>query len=285
MGRGLVFEVREYCVHDGPGVRTTVFLMGCPLRCAWCQNPEGQELRPVLLYSASRCTHCGVCKKVCPRGCVSEACTACGACSHVCPEGCRRLCGTWYEAKELADLLNRHGAFLRENGGVTFSGGDPLVQGEYVLEVAQLLQPMHVCLETCGHGSEELYRRVVSGMDLIYQDLKLMDSDVHLKYTGVDNTLILRNVSWLLRESGKPCVIRVPLITGVTDSRDNLRAIAEFVAGSPALEGVQLLPYNYAAGTKYTLLGREYNPPFNPDAPCNPDVSIFRELGVPCAVM
>lgn len=285
MERGLVFEIREFCVHDGPGVRTTVFLKGCPLRCVWCQNPEGQEFRPQVLVSKASCVHCGTCVKYCPQQGEMSRCTACGRCTQVCPEGCRRLCGEWLTAAELAERVGRGRDFLQAGGGVTFSGGEPLMQGAWVLEAARLLKPLHVALETCGQAEPALYRHVVAEMDWVFQDLKLMNEEEHRRYTGCGNGMILENARWLLWESGRPCVIRVPLIPGVTDTVANLRAVAAFVSKAPNLQEVQLLPYNFAAGAKYALVGKEYAPPFDEQAPCCPDTSVFSEAGVRCQVM
>lgn len=188
-------------------------------------------------------------------------------------------------AQELADRLLRQADFLRERGGVTFSGGEPMMQPEFVLAVSRLVRPLHLAIETCGHAAPNVYRKVIAAMDYVHQDVKLMDGDQHRRFTGQDNALILENVRWLLAEGGRPVVIRVPLIPGVTDTRGNLAAIAALCAGSRWLRRVELLPYNFAAGAKYRLLGRDYHPPFDESAPCRPDMSVFSEVGVPCHVM
>lgn len=287
---GRVVEVREMCVHDGAGVRTTVFLQGCPLRCSWCQNPEALGTQPVLLVSSQACSHCGSCERHCPSHCaqrlgVTPDCSACGICTKVCPQGCRRLCGTTMSAEELSARLNRQRDFLLSRGGVTFSGGEPLMQADFVLEVTRRIRPLHVAIETCGHAAASVYRQVIGKMDFVFQDVKLMDADLHRLHTGCDNVLIQENVRWLLAEGGKPCIVRVPLIPGVTDTRENLAAVAQLCAGSPWLERVELLPYNFAAGAKYRLLGIDFKPTFEATAPCHPDVSVFAARGVPCQVM
>ena len=255
---GVVFEVREFCVHDGPGVRTTVFLKGCPLRCAWCQNPEGQSFEPQLLVSGKDCIHCGACWRTCPQG--GKNCVACGACVHVCPQGCRRLCGTRMTAAELAVRVMKDADFLRQScGGVTFSGGEPLAQPDFVYEAIERMRPLHAAIETSGFSPNDIYRQVIEAVDLVYQDVKIADGEAHRRWTGVDNRVILENVAWL-KASGKPFVIRIPLIPGVTDTTDNFAAIAELLKGSVNLREVQLLPYNFAAGAKYALVGREYRP-------------------------
>ena len=280
---GVIFEVREFCVHDGPGVRTTVFLKGCPLRCAWCQNPEGQTFEPQLLVTIKECVHCGACQRVCPQG--GKQCTACGKCTHVCPQGCRRLCGTRMTAAELAVRLMKDADFLSQSGGgVTFSGGEPLAQADFVHDVIKRIHPLHVAIETSGFAPHDVYRQVIEDVDLVYQDVKLADSEKHRKWTGVDNDLILKNLAWL-KASGKPFVTRIPLIPSVTDTADNFAAIAELLKRSANLREIQLLPYNFAAGAKYALVGREYNPPFNEKTPVNTDLTVFKQALLPCRVM
>ncbi len=255
---GVIFEVREFCVHDGPGVRTTVFLKGCPLRCAWCQNPEGQSFEPQLLVTMKECVHCGACQRICPQG--GKQCMACGACTHVCPQGCRRLCGTRMTAADLAARLMKDADFLSQSGGgVTFSGGEPLAQADFVHDVIKRIHPLNVAIETSGFASHDVYQQVIGDVDLVYQDVKLADPEEHRKWTGVDNDLILKNLAWL-KASGKPFVARIPLIPSVTDTVDNFAAIAELLKGSANLREIQLLPYNFAAGAKYALVGREYKP-------------------------
>ena len=280
---GTVFEVREFCVHDGPGVRTTVFMKGCPLRCAWCQNPEGQSFEPQLLVTTKECVHCGACQRICPQN--GKACPACGACTHVCPQGCRRLCGTRMTVDELTARVMKDAEFLSQSGGgVTFSGGEPLAQADFIHEAIGRMRPVHVAIETSGYATHDVYRRVIKDVDLVYQDVKLADLEAHRKWTGSDNSLILKNLSWL-KMSGKPFVARIPLIPGVTDTADNFTAVAELLKGSVNLREVQLLPYNFAAGAKYALVGREYNPPFNEKTPVNTDLTVFRQASLPCRVM
>ena len=280
---GIVFEVREFCVHDGPGVRTTVFLKGCPLRCAWCQNPEGQSFEPQLLVSGKECVHCGACLKACPQH--GQKCTTCGACVHVCPQGCRRLCGTRMTAAELAARVMKDADFLwQSGGGVTFSGGEPLAQPDFVREAIVQMRPLHVAVETSGYAPSDVYRQVIGSVDLIYQDIKLADGDAHRRWTGMDNSLILENIAWL-KTSGKPFIARIPLIPGVTDTAENFASIAELLRGSANLIEVQLLPYNFAAGAKYALVGREYKPPFNEKTPVNANLTAFKQVSLPCRVM
>jgi pyruvate formate lyase activating enzyme len=246
MTSGIVFDIKEFTVHDGPGVRTTVFLKGCPLACMWCHNPESQSIQPQVIRS---------------------------------PTG-ERLAGWEYEAAELAALLNQQAALLRANeGGITFSGGEPLFQAEFVAEVIDRLDDLHVVLDTCGHASQLEFLLVLARSDLVFYDLKLVDRQAHLHYTGVDNDLILANLE-LLGQSGKPFIIRVPLVPGVTDTDENLAGIAKAVENMPGLVEVDLLPYNRAAGSKYRYAGMEFKPDYDEARPLNFNTKIFEQAGL-----
>jgi pyruvate formate lyase activating enzyme len=217
---GMVFDIRELTVHDGPGLRTTVFLKGCPLRCAWCHNPEGFSPTPQILRRAAG----------------------------------ERVAGRNYTSRELASILNRQAPLLRDIGGVTFSGGEPLMQAAFVADTIDRLEDLHVTLDTSGCAPEEDFRLVAAQCDLVLFDLKLMDAEAHRRWTGRDNQSILRNLE-VLAGLGRSFVIRVPLAPGVTDTDENLRAIAAHVSALPARPRVELLPYNRAAGGKYAACG------------------------------
>ena len=212
--KGIVFDIREFAIHDGPGIRTTVCLKGCPLRCTWCHNPEGIAAVPQVMAG---------------------------------PAG-QRTVGRWYDSNELSSLLNRQADILRNNeGGVTFSGGEPLKQATFVAEVLAGLNRMHTVLDTSGYGSQEDFCRLAGQVDLVLFDLKLMAPELHRRFTGHDNGPILRNFEVLARLS-VPYVLRVPLVPGVTDTEENLAAIAAVARNHPNLLRVELLPYNRAAG-------------------------------------
>ncbi len=250
MTSGIVFDIKEFTIHDGPGIRTTVFMKGCPLACMWCHNPEGQSLQPQTICS---------------------------------PAG-ERLAGQEFLPEHLAALLNQQADILKANeGGVTFSGGEPLFQAEFVAEVIDQLQGMHVLLDTSGYGTEEDFLSLVSRSDLVFFDLKLMDSSLHEHYTGCPNGPILNNLEGLAR-SGRPFVIRVPLVPGVTDTDENLSAVARQVRGLPGLIRVDLLPYNRAAGAKYSSAGLEFKPDYDETRPLNIPVRLFEDLGVKVCV-
>lgn len=246
---GVIFDIKELGVHDGPGLRTTVFLKGCPLRCVWCHNPEGLSKRPQLSVRENGCIHCGMCKKPCSH----PKCQAFGRCLHICPKGLLSVSGEEITAENLAKLLKRNEIFWGQNGGVTFSGGEPLMQAEFLHEVLDHLGDVSVAIETSGYTDSDTFRSIISRMDLVYMDIKLANDALHKKYTGVSNECILQNLE-LLRTSGIPCVIRTPLIPGITDTEENLEAIKKLVDGLPH----ELLPYNQMAGAKYKLFHMKY---------------------------
>ena len=248
---GTVFDIKEMAVHDGPGLRTTVFLKGCPLRCKWCHNPEGLQPQPQLLYKSARCRHCGLCLA----GCSHPACQKFGRCLHVCPENCLEVAGRQWEAAELAASLIAGAQVLGADfGGFTFSGGEPLAQPDFLQEVIEKLHGYHLCMETSGYADSAVFQKITAQLDYVIMDLKLADPEQHRHYTGVDNSRILRNFAWL-RESGKPYLIRTPLIPGITDTSRNLQAIERIIGNSPW----EKLPYNAMAGAKYAMLGWEYS--------------------------
>jgi pyruvate formate lyase activating enzyme len=251
MKSGIVFDIKEFAIHDGPGIRTTVFLKGCPLSCQWCHNPEGQSRQPQIIRA---------------------------------PSG-ERTAGKEYTAAELAALLNQQVAILRANeGGVTFSGGEPLLQAGFVAEVIDLLDDVHVLLDTSGYGEQEDFLMLVDRSDLVFFDLKLIDVTAHRHYTGCDNAQILSNLR-LLGEVGKPFVVRVPLVPGVTDTEQNLEAIALTVGGMPGLLQVNLLPYNKAAGAKYEYAGMEFKPEYDETAELNLNTEPFKQAGIKASVV
>jgi pyruvate formate lyase activating enzyme len=244
---GVVFDIKEMAVHDGPGLRTTVFLKGCPLRCRWCHNPEGLSPRPQLMVKTATCTHCGLCR----RGCSHPDCQEFGRCLHICPNGLITVSGKVMEAEELAKKLMRCAPLFGAEGGITFSGGEPLMQADFMLDVMDHMPGIRFACETSGYAPQETFRRVVDRMSLIYMDLKLADPERHKEYTGVDNAPILRNLEYL---RGKNAVIRTPLIPGITNTEENLAAIKKLVGDLPH----ELLPYNEMADAKYGMLGMEY---------------------------
>ncbi|HJW90919.1 MAG TPA: radical SAM protein [Anaerolineales bacterium] len=246
MKTGIVFDIKEFAVHDGPGIRTTVFLKGCPLDCSWCHNPEGKSRQPQTMRSSAG----------------------------------ERTAGQEFTSQELASRLIRQAGILKANeGGVTFSGGEPLQQAEFLVEVIPQLNGLHILLDTSGYGRETSFRRLVELSDLVYFDLKIIDDSLHCLHTGRSNRRILGNLR-LLGGSGKPFVIRIPLIPGVTDTDQNLEAIAATVRRLPGLLRVDLLPYNPVAGGKYLAAGIPFRPRYDPAQPVKINTAFFEDLGL-----
>lgn len=267
---GTVFDIKEFTVHDGPGPRVTVFLKGCPLRCQWCHNPEGLERKPQLLYRQTLCTHCGACRNTCTH----EECAPFGRCIHACPNGCLSVVGQQYTPQQLgARLLQYKEILAAMGGGITLSGGEPLLQGAFIQQLLPELSGMHVAIQTSGYAEPALYRAVISRCDFVMQDIKLADPQAHARHTGVGNARILENIRWL-KNAGVPFVFRVPLIPGITDTEENLRAIARITEGY----SVELMPYNPFAGAKYNQLGMDYG--LTEDTPATEDPARFFANGV-----
>lgn len=256
---GIVFDIEEFAVYDGPGIRCAVFVKGCPLRYMWCHNPEGLSQRPQKVITQSLCVHCGACKRVCPS---PDRCVACGKCAEVCPKGCIRIAGMKMTAKEVADKIRKQAKILEINGGgVTFSGGEVLLQSDFIIAVRKLIPEVHALIETSGYAKEEVFRKTAEAMDMVIMDVKIVDSALHKKYTGVENQPILRNLQ-VLKSMNKPFRIRVPLIPTVNDTYENMEATARLLENAPMLEKVELLRYNKAAGAKYGGVGMEYKVDF-----------------------
>jgi pyruvate formate lyase activating enzyme len=280
--KGIVFDIKEFAVFDGPGIRTTVFFKGCPLRCKWCHNPEGLSFSPQLLVSYNSCSHCGKCATVCPS---PKNCLSCGRCVSICPLGLRHISGVEYSAEELAAKLLKNADYLRTaDGGYTVSGGEPTAQPEFLLELLGKLRGNHRAVETSGFCTEEIFQAVLDETELVMMDLKLVDPELHRRFTGRDNAPILENLR-RLRKSGKPFIIRLPLIPGVNDTEENLRAAADVLSDSGNLLKVEILPYHKTAGAKYGMAGMKYDPGFDVEGELKPDTQIFTGREIPCAVL
>ncbi len=266
---GTVFDIKEFALNDGDGIRTTVFFKGCPLRCIWCHNPEGLDNSPELYVKSSGCLNCGLCRA----GCEHEDCRPFGRCLHVCPVDLISVAGKRYEAKELAEKLLRSADMLTAlGGGITISGGEPLYQPEFLVELLTLLHgKVHVCIETSGCAAEEVFREVISLCDFVMMDIKLMDKRAHKLYTGADNALILKNAK-VLMNSSVPHLFRTPLIPGITDTKENLSAISSFIGG----EKIELLPYNRLAPAKYAGVSKVFTDKIDESLATDVDLSIFK---------
>jgi pyruvate formate lyase activating enzyme len=277
---GIIFDVREMTVHDGPGIRTTVFLKGCPLRCAWCHNPEGISFAPELMVRTQGCVSCGSCR----RGCTHAECAGLGRCTRICPNGLVRRAGEELEAARLAERLLAVSELLDAGGGgYTLSGGEPLAQPAFALELMALLRPHHVAIETCGFCRAEVFECAIQAADLVMLDLKHMDPVEHARGTGVDNRLVLDNLEALIA-SGRRFAARIPLIPGYNDGPENLAAVAERLAPARDRVVVELMPVNPLAGSKYSLVGRPYRAFHDPERPPRLDLAPFLARGLSASV-
>jgi pyruvate formate lyase activating enzyme len=272
-GTGCIFDVQRFSIHDGPGIRTTVFFKGCPLRCHWCHNPESQASQPELMLWPNRCIGCRACLAACRHGAIRDGgeghrpitdtaqCVACGACVEVCYAKAREMVGRTVTVDEILSLVERDLAFYDQSGGgASFSGGEPLAQPAFLSALLQGCRErgIHTTLDTCGHAPWEVLDRVRGFVDLFLYDLKIVDDARHRQVTGTSNRLILDNLRGL-SERGHQIVVRVPVIPGVNDDTGHLTAIAAFAATLPHLAGVALLPYHPTARDKYRRLGRTYD--------------------------
>jgi pyruvate formate lyase activating enzyme len=260
-----VFNVQRFSLHDGPGIRTTVFLKGCPLQCTWCHNPEGIAAEPEVLVVESRCIRCGACRTGCPLGIAAEggwipdgreACTACGACADVCPTGARAVVGREVTVDELLAEVMRDRVFFDTDGGVTFSGGEPLLQLRFLEAMLEACRAagLHAAIDTSGLAPLKHLLRVAVLADLLLFDVKLMDDTRHRMHTGVSNTQILANLDAVARLH--PNIwLRVPVVPGVNDDETNIRATATLAAGIPSVRRVHLLPYHRLGADKRRRLG------------------------------
>ncbi len=281
--KGKIFSIEEFAVYDGEGIRVNVFFKGCPLRCQWCHNPEGWSKDSQVVRNTNICTECGICNA----GCESpDNCSGCGKCIILCPKGARRESGRDYEPGELAARLKRYQKILEQSGGgLTFSGGEVLMQADFLLELLRECAFSHRILETSGFGDSRKWEEILKETDFVFYDLKIMDSKKHKHYTGVSNEVILKNAK-ILMDSGVPFTVRVPFIHGVNTDFQNLYSLAEFVCKAKNLKSVELLAYNTLAGAKYKLLGKEYTYDFQ--APTQEDYEraskIFNEYKIPYTV-
>ena len=265
---GRVFNIQRCSVHDGPGVRTTAFLKGCPLSCSWCHNPEGIDKTPVMMISADRCLVCGACAEACPveEGGAAPAgeawdrrlCTRCGSCVEACPADAREVAGRDFEVDDLVDTLERDRVFFdASGGGVTFSGGEPLAQAEFLMDCIRECRRrgIHTAVDTCGLAPQNTLLGVARLADLVLYDLKHMDPVRHYSQTGADNRSILDNLR-ALSGDGVEVWVRIPLIPGFNDDPANIEATGAFLAGLPRSHRVFVLPYHGIADGKRARLGQ-----------------------------
>jgi len=267
MKTGIIFDIKHYAIHDGPGIRTTVFLKGCPLACRWCHNPEGIDPAPFWVYQPERCIRCGACVENCPQqalrltpqGVVPSGlpCRKCFVCTQICPAEARQQIGRRVTAAEMLSEIQKDIPFYdTSGGGVTFSGGEPLMQHEFLLELLKLCGSEHIhrAVDTTGFADPDVLTAVAAHTDLFLYDLKMMDAAKHEKYTGVSNRLILDNLKQLANLK-TALIIRIPLIPGVNDDDDNLDRTGAFLHALQGIKKVDVLPYHAFQKSKYIRFG------------------------------
>ncbi len=269
MARGIIFNIQRYTVHDGPGIRTTVFLKGCSLRCGWCHNPESWREQPEIIFDSRKCLQCYQCISLCPHQAITirnhypytekQRCRACGSCITVCPGQAREFVGKAVTTHEVGQEIRKDLVFYQESGGgVTFSGGEPLMQIDFLEELLSSCQEegIHTAVDTCGYAPWSHFERLIPLVDLWLYDLKVMDESRHLQYTGVSNQRILENLTSLTRKTDQ-ITMRIPVIPGVTDSSDEAQQMAT-LAHTLGIKKVSLLPFHRMGSEKYERLGMDH---------------------------
>ena len=287
---GYVFDIKRYAIHDGPGIRTTVFFKGCPLQCRWCHNPESWKTGPEPSFRAGRCVRCGRCETVCQGKAITfpdgypvtdvEKCVLCGDCTTECLAGAREIVGRKTTVAEVMAEIRKDVIFYDESGGgATFSGGEPLMQPDFLLALLNRCRAegIHTTVDTTCHAQSEPMQRVAEAADLLLCDIKHMDSQTHERYTGVPNELILANLQ-ALAQAGRRMVVRIPIIPGFNDDEANLAGTARFVQSLRTVERIDILPYNRGGREKAVRLAAGFDL-MDSQAPCDEQMtSIARTL-------
>ena len=268
--KGTIFNIQRFSINDGPGIRTTVFLKGCMLDCAWCHNPESKSRKPQLMLYGSRCVGCGACVGECKLSLHSfdadgvhsidrDKCLACGACAEVCV-GALEMCGCEKTVDEILAEVKKDSSFYKNSGGgITVSGGEPFMQADFALEILKAAKEsgIHTCIETCGYTKREILESFIPYVDIFLWDVKETDSDLHRKFTGVNNEIILDNLRFL-NEKGASIVLRCPLIEGYNYREEHLRAIGRLAEELDGVLRVEVEPYHPLGQSKSEAMGGEY---------------------------
>lgn len=290
---GIIFNTQKFSIHDGDGMRTLIFMKGCPLRCLWCSNPESQNPQVEIMDVKSNCIGCGKCMTLCENHAVKEGtfdidrevCTRCGVCAEKCYANAKKLTGKQVTVREMMKLIEKDRIFYTNSGGgVTIGGGEPLMQREFVETLLQTCQNsnIHTAIETCGYGEWDEIKGVFEAADQIFFDLKAMDSQLHRKLTGVGNERILENASRLAALAGqdKDLIFRIPLVPGCNDSLENVEQTGSFVSsleGNGGRISIEILPYHNLGENKYRWLSRDYPLP-KLEKPSKEKVEEYKEL-------
>jgi pyruvate formate lyase activating enzyme len=299
MKKAMIFNIQRFSIQDGPGIRSTVFFKGCPLSCDWCSNPESQNETAEITHRSALCNACGKCLTVCQYSALSlnstkitinrETCTNCGNCVETCVYGALNIMGKLMTLEDVLNEITRDIDFYKQSdGGITASGGEPLMQGEFVAELFQICQEkgLHTTLDTCGYADSRILRKVLTYTNLVLYDIKLMDPLVHERFTNTSNQKILRNAQEVDR-SGVQKIIRIPLIPSANCYDDNIHKIAKFVKEFKHRTPVELLPYHRMGLSKYQSLDRLYK--LNHEEPPTEDFlqrtkRIFETYDIECRI-
>ena len=300
MSSSLIFDIKRYAINDGPGIRIVVFFKGCNLHCAWCHNPESISPKAEKMYSPAKCIGCGTCVTACPanaltltsKGIVTDnsLCLLCGKCAEVCPTKAIEISGEQMSVAQVMAIIEKERVFFDQSGGgVTFSGGEPLIHSEMLIELLDECRKrgIHTAVDTAGNVKTEVILEVAKRTDLFLFDLKMMDGEMHKKWVGAGNELIHQNIK-AIASAGANIIIRIPVISGVNDSMQNFEQSARFISElSGNRKQVNLLPYHNIAETKYMKLGRgnSYDKMVEPTkASLDKAIAIFAEYGITASV-
>lgn len=268
--KGLTFDIHRFALNDGPGIRTTVFLKGCYLKCEWCHNPESQSFRPQLSFNPEKCLHCFECVKVCPNNAHKikdkkhlvdwNLCDLAGKCVEVCPSGALKVIGTNTEVDFIiSEVMKDKKYYDKTGGGITISGGEPMAQFEFTKEllIEAKKNGLHTVLDTCGYGEQKHYKEIMKYIDLFLFDYKFTDEELHKNYTGVSNKEILANLDFLYN-NGASIILRCPLIPGINDNEGHLNGIKNIIRKYPHLKSVEIMPYHNMGKDKAGRIGMQY---------------------------
>ncbi len=289
MIKAMIFNIQRYSTEDGPGIRTTVFFKGCPLRCLWCHNIESIKTHPQIVWSGIKCIGCGECLKACPEKAILKTkdglktdraiCKNCGLCAEACPSGARELLGYEISVDDLVKEVEKDKPFYENsNGGITASGGEPTLQHEFLIEFFKKCKEkgLHVALDTSGFTTWERLEKIIEHVDLILYDLKVLDEEKHEEYTGVSNKIILENLK-KIDSSNKKIWIRIPVIPEFTANKTNIENIGKFIKDFKNISRVDLLPFHKLGISKYEKLDLEYTcKDFEP--PSEEEMNEYKEI-------